>query len=95
MTSVKSLNAARSLNDGLAKDMKKLVKSAERAGCEVIRGGKHYKVRCPGGGPQIIVSVTPSHPNAIERARADFRRPGVRLPNPVDTLTLKRRLLKP
>lgn len=61
---------------GARKDVEKLLRQAQRQGCVVWRGGKHYKVRCPDG-PQFVVSSTPSSPHAVRAVRQDLARAGV------------------
>lgn len=61
---------------GARKDVEKLLRQAERQGCVVWKGSKHYKVRCPDT-PQFVVSSTPSSPHAVRAVRHDLARAGV------------------
>jgi hypothetical protein len=68
----------------MRKDVKRILRQAEQAGCEVYRGGSgHWKVRCPGG--RVTVSSSPSSRHAIREIRKDFARAGVAVNPPMST----------
>ncbi len=60
------------------KDTGRLLAAARRHGCQVSRGGKHFKVRTPSG-QLVVVAAAPSDHRALANARADLRRSGVRV----------------
>ncbi len=78
----KVANPKRVSNASMAKDVRKLLKQAERAGCEIKHGAKHYKVYCPGDVPMVTVSKTPSDPAALRYIQRDLERAGVPFSNP-------------
>lgn len=63
----------------MSKDVRQLLKAAERAGCEVRLGnGGHWQVSRQGA--TVTVAATPRTPSAIKAIKADLRRTlGVRL----------------
>jgi len=62
----------------MAKDVRKIIRQAEKQGCTIWKGRKHYKVRCPEGS-QFSISSTPSTPWAILKIRQDFEKRGIEI----------------
>jgi hypothetical protein len=80
------------VSSGLRKEVKKLVREAQRQGCTVRTGRRpHYKLTCPGG--TVTLSSSPSSQGAIKNMRADLRRVGIVLnPDPGDPNPRARRV---
>ena len=58
-----------------AKDLRALARELERQGWGRRRTGKdHIALTPPSGGRPLVLSLTPSHPNAVRKAKADLRR---------------------
>jgi hypothetical protein len=57
------------------KDIKRLLRAAEKQGFEVDRSTRHYKVTAPDG-RVFGVSRSPAGSPALKRIRADFRKHG-------------------
>lgn len=60
------------------KELRAVIKEAERKGWTVARGKKYYKLRCSCGNPthQKTVRLTPSNPNYEKNLRGWFKRTG-------------------
>lgn len=59
-------------------DHRALIRAALRAGCRLVRQGRHTVLRTPTG-ERVVTAGTPSDVNAVRNLRRDLERAGVTL----------------
>lgn len=64
----------------MEKELREILREAERQGWRVVRGSKHFKLYAPDGKTIVTAPTTPSDWRAIRDVIARMRRAGFRWP---------------
>jgi hypothetical protein len=56
------------------KELEKLIRDLEEADWKVTKGRKYYRAKCPCGGHQASIKLTPSNPNWTQEKRRHLER---------------------